>query len=54
MKPVVDAKTYLDTSNSHHLVSLDSIETYDDFWERLDTLFFQTIPPRILPKVTKV
>jgi len=27
------------------------IETQEDFWERLDTLFFAAIPPRILPKV---
>ncbi len=39
-KPTVDQRTFLDTGSLNNLVSLDTIETYDDFWERLDTLFF--------------
>jgi hypothetical protein len=49
-KTFADLKMYLDTGLNSQLVSLDGIESYDEFWDRIDTLFFSKHYPNIIPK----
>lgn len=49
-KSLTEQRAYLDTGLQSQLVSLDGIESYDEFWDRIDTLFFTKFSPNVIPK----